>query len=240
MTTRLLFAGAVTLGLASTAGAQQMATDRVEAIMIAGGRDALPIHEEKLTVDIDGEYASATLVQTYLNNTPGRIEGNYRLRPGSGSHVDGFAYWNGEQKIVGEVFEKQTARQVYDSVTTRRRDPGLLEQDGEGAFTFKVFPIEAKEKKRVEMRWTKWLERRTKTVTYHAPVTRALLQASGQEQYNGCSQSTVRPQAASRLRAGARPQCPPQSAAARLLPGGWSVLQHHDVRGDRAVRHHLL
>src|SRR3569833_2002635 len=93
MTKRLVFAGAVTLGLVSTAGAQPIAADRVEATLSAGGHDALPIHEEKLTVDIDGEYASATLVQTYLNDTPGRIEGNYRLRPGSGSHVDSFVFW---------------------------------------------------------------------------------------------------------------------------------------------------
>src|SRR5215475_1610265 len=171
MTMRLVFAGAVTLGLVSTAGAQEMATDRVEAIMIAGGHDVLPIHEEKLTVDIDGEYASATLVQTYLNNTAGRIEGNYKLRPGSGSHVDGFAYWNGEQKIVGEVFERQTAHEVYNQVTARKRDPGLLEADGEGAFAFKVFPVEPHENKRVEVRWTKWLERHAQAVHFRAPVT---------------------------------------------------------------------
>jgi Ca-activated chloride channel family protein len=171
MTTRLVFAGAVTLGLVSTAGAQEMATDRVEAIMIAGGHDVLPLHEEKLTVDIDGEYASATLVQTYLNNTAGRVEGNYKLRPGSGSHVDGFAYWNGEQKIVGEVFERQTAHEVYNQVTARKRDPGLLEADGEGAFAFKVFPVEPRENKRVEVRWTKWLERHAQTVHFRAPVT---------------------------------------------------------------------
>jgi Ca-activated chloride channel family protein len=171
MTKRLVLAAAVTLALASPAGAQEIATDRVEAIMLAGGRDALPIHEEKLTVEIDGEYATATLVQTYLNHTAARIEGDYKLRPGSGSHVDGFAYWNGEQKIVGEVFERQTAHEVYNQVTARKRDPGLLEADGEGAFRFKVFPLEPHENKRVEVRWTKWLERHAQTVRFRAPVT---------------------------------------------------------------------
>jgi len=49
----------------------------------------------------------------------------------------------------------------------------LLEQDGEGAFAFRVFPIEASENKRVELRWTKWLDRRAKVVRYRAPITRA-------------------------------------------------------------------
>ncbi|HET9991835.1 MAG TPA: VIT and VWA domain-containing protein [Kofleriaceae bacterium] len=150
---------------------QQLATDRVEALMLATDGRPMPIHEERLDIMIDGEYATTTMHQTYLNKSGARIEGTYQLRPGTGSHVDGFAYWNGEQKIVGEVFEKQTAHRVYDSVVARKRDPGLLEENGEGQFSFKVFPIEANENKRVEVRWTKWLERHAQVVHYHAPIT---------------------------------------------------------------------
>ncbi|HEY5944112.1 MAG TPA: VIT and VWA domain-containing protein [Kofleriaceae bacterium] len=166
--------GAIAFGLWSGAASAQLTQEPVEAQMIATGRgDPMPVVEERLQVTIDGQHATTTLLQVYQNNTNARTEGQYRLRAGIDAHVDGFAYWNGEQKIVGEVFEKQTARQVYENVTRARRDPGLLEQDGEGAFSFRVFPIESKEKKRVEMRWTKWLERRVKTVRYHAPVTRS-------------------------------------------------------------------
>lgn len=148
--------------------------ERVEAVMLASGRtDSLPVVEERLQVAIDGQHATTTLLQVFENTTGARTEGRYRLRAGLDAHVEGFAYWNGEQKIVGEVFEKQTARAVYENVTGRGRDPGLLEQDGEGAFAFRVFPIEAKEQKRVELRWTKWLERTARIVRYHAPITRA-------------------------------------------------------------------
>jgi Ca-activated chloride channel family protein len=164
----------ILMGLWAGSAHAQLIQEPVEAVMIASGRsDPMPVVEERLTVTIDGQHATTTLLQVYENNTGGQTEGRYRLRAGMDAHVEGFAYWNGEQKIVGEVFEKQTARQVYEAVTSRRRDPGLLEQEGEGLFSFRVFPIEAKEKKRVEMRWTKWLDRRTKTVRYHAPVTRA-------------------------------------------------------------------
>ena len=168
------FVCAVILLVAPNAFAQLRQLDPVEAVMMASGRnDSMPVIEERLHVKIDGQHATSTLLQVYENNTGGRTEGRYRMRAGWGSHVEGFSYWNGEKKIVGEVFEKQTARQVYDRVTSQRRDPGLLEQDGEGAFSFKVFPIEPKEKKRVELRWTKWLPRQIKTVRYRAPITRA-------------------------------------------------------------------
>jgi Ca-activated chloride channel family protein len=174
MHVRLAALGTIVVGLWSGRADAQLIQEPVEAVMIASGRsDPMPVIEERLTVAIDGQHATTTLLQVYENNTGGQTEGRYRLRAGMNAHVEGFAYWNGEQKIVGEVFEQKMARQVYENVTARRRDPGLLEQTGEGVFGFRVFPIEAKEKKRVEMRWTKWLDRSTKTVRYHAPVVRA-------------------------------------------------------------------
>jgi len=157
---------------ASLAHAQQLATERLEAGMTSAENRAIPMAEERLRVTIDGQHATTTLLQVYENAGSSVIEGRYHLRLGTGSHVDGFAYWNGEQKIVGEVFERETARQVYDNVTARRRDPGILEQAGEGTFAFKVFPINPREKKRVEVRWTRWLERRGQTVHYRVPITR--------------------------------------------------------------------
>lgn len=158
---------------ATSAYAQLIQEDRIEAVMVTNGGGNLPLIEERVNIAIDGQHAATTLTQVYQNRTGAQAEGRYRLRAGLGSHVDGFAYWNGEQKIVGEVFEKQVAHQVYDGVTQRRRDPGLLEQDGEGAFAFKVFPIASNEKKRIELRWTKWLARNAQTVRYRAPLMRA-------------------------------------------------------------------
>src|SRR5580704_5691127 len=105
---RLALAGVVVVCLGGAASAQSIATDRVSALMLAD-RAEIPIHEERLTVAIDGEYAQSTLLQTFANSSNSRIEGRYELRPGQGSHVDGFAYWNGEQRIVGEVFERDNA-----------------------------------------------------------------------------------------------------------------------------------
>jgi Ca-activated chloride channel family protein len=168
----LALAGMVVVCLEPAATAQPIATDRLSAVMIATDRgDQLPVFAEKLVVDIDGQHAHADLQQTFNNGLSQQIEGHYQLQPGQGAHVDGFAYWNGEQKIVGEVFEKGTAERVYTEVTTRRRDPAILEQTGEGLYGFKVFPIAPGEHKRVEIAWSKWLERRDHTVEFRAPIS---------------------------------------------------------------------
>ncbi len=72
------------------------------------------------------------------------------FRLGQREMVDGFSYWNGSEKVVGEVLEKQAATQVYQQLSGVRRDPGLLEQEGD-QFRFRVFPVAPHEEKLVEL-----------------------------------------------------------------------------------------
>ncbi|MEM9190712.1 MAG: VIT and VWA domain-containing protein [Myxococcota bacterium] len=137
------------------------------------GRPApLRLIEEAVTVQIDGQHATSVIRQTHRNEANAQIEGRYRLRVGRGAQVEGFVYYNGTDKIVGEVFERELAREIYRDVTTARRDPGLLEQEGEGEFVFRIFPIAPGEDKRVEVRFSEWLPRQGNQVRYRVPVRR--------------------------------------------------------------------
>src|SRR5262249_27840607 len=120
---------------------------------------------ERVRIAIDHQYAETVLEQEFENISDARLEGRYVLRT-AGATVEGFAYWNGEQKIVGEVFEKRQARNLYDDVAGRKRDPGLLAQIGEGSFAFNVFPTEPHEKKRVEVRFGQRLAREGRRMQY--------------------------------------------------------------------------
>ncbi len=174
-----LAAAALALTLASLA--VDVTPARAQEAPRAAGLDAhaeegasvhLPLLSEQIAIRLDGEHAAATYTHVFQNESQARLEGNYHLMVGEGATATGFAYWNGEQKIVGEVFEREAARQVYDALTGLRRDPGLLEQTGEGAFSFHVFPIEPGERKRVQVMTSRWLTRRGGPVEYRAHVTR--------------------------------------------------------------------
>ena len=132
---------------------------------IDGASPNLKALSERVRIRIDRQYAQTVLEQEFENVGDQRLEGRYVLRT-AGATVEGFAYWNGEQKIVGEVFEKQSARNLYDDVVGKRRDPGLLEQTGEGSFAFNVFPIEPRERKRVEIRFGQRLPRTGRRLEY--------------------------------------------------------------------------
>jgi Ca-activated chloride channel family protein len=183
MRLRLASFAAVSIGFVSLSGLPARAqfrdwrTDTSWQTQLIGrsetaGSLRLPLVDEQIHVDIDAQHATTRLRQTYQNESGGRIEGLYTLRAGLGVRAEGFAYWNGEQKIVGEVFERAVARQVYENVVRRRRDPGLLEQTGDGVFSFAVSPIEPGERKRVEVTYSQWLPRQGTAVEYRAPVTR--------------------------------------------------------------------
>jgi Ca-activated chloride channel homolog len=128
--------------------------------------------EERIEVSIDRQHASTTLRYVYLNDTATVLEGRFSIRTPEGARIDGFAYYNGETKIVGEVFERETAREVYRRATEVRRDPGLLEQLGEGEFGFRVFPIAPGERKRIEVRFSTLLPARSGHVEYRVPISR--------------------------------------------------------------------
>src|SRR5439155_16778826 len=153
--------------LATPALAQGMLFERG----VEGQSPHLRAVSERVRIQIDHQYASTVLEQQFESLTEGRLEGRYVLRT-AGATVEGFAYWNGEDKIVGEVFEKQAARNLYENVAGLRRDPGLLEQTGEGSFAFRVFPIEPRERKRIEIRFGQRLARVGNLVQYRHTLGR--------------------------------------------------------------------
>ena len=132
--------------------------------------EPLPMVSTALTVKLDRQFADSTLTQTFLNRTDTQLEGRYQLQLGEGARVSGFSYWNGSKKIVGEVFEKEVAAEIYGEVTGQGRDPGLFEQTGEGAFAFRVFPIVAREEKKVEVKFGRYLARTGDHFEYRMPL----------------------------------------------------------------------
>lgn len=170
---RVLSTSLLSLGvLAGAPDSLAHAQGRLRAASPDGSPVDLDLVGERLEIAIDRQHAHTALRQAWRNGSALRVEGSYLLQAGESATVEGFAYYNGETRIVGEVFEKQTAADVYRDVTGLGRDPGLLEQVGEGAFSFRVFPVEAGERKRVEVEWDRWLPRHGKDLEYRATLAR--------------------------------------------------------------------
>lgn len=144
----------------------------LEARAEDGNSALLPLVNETIVTQLDDGHASEHFEHVFQNESKARVEGNYRLMIGEGAAATGFAYMNGKERIVGEIFEREAAQSVYEAMTGLRKDPGLLEQAGEGAFSFRVFPIEPGEKKKIEVDAARWLPRRDGAHEYRLRISR--------------------------------------------------------------------
>jgi hypothetical protein len=141
-----------------------------ERTFLRASGPGVPVVKEGLTVHIDHRYAVTDHRQIAQNETGRQTEAAYLLSAGSGAIATKFGYWNGDDEIKGELFERAPAKQMYDAVTRVRRDPGLLEELAPGTFRYRIFPFAAGEMKRIDVRWESWLVAHGRFVEYRAPL----------------------------------------------------------------------
>lgn len=129
----------------------------------------LSLREMTVDVGVARGTARVNVRQVFENHTGEVQEGTWRFRLSPSGAVGDFAVWDGLVRIPGVIVEKKRARAIYEELTTRRIDPGLLQQGeeedepspGKGAerpsggavFSVKVAPIPAWGTKRLELQY---------------------------------------------------------------------------------------
>ena len=89
----------------------------------------------------------------------------------SGASVSRFAmYVSPTQLIEGELVERKRAAEIYQSIVSRRRDPAILEQLGDNLFKMRVFPILARDEKRILLDFTLPLEPQAGQYQFRLPL----------------------------------------------------------------------
>jgi Ca-activated chloride channel family protein len=106
-----------------------------------GGR--LEIREQAVHVTINNGIAVTDVTQVFLNKENRIVEALYTFPVPKGASVSNFSMIINGKEMVGEVVEKERARQIYNSYKQTKRDPGLLEQVDFKRFEMRIFPIPA-------------------------------------------------------------------------------------------------
>ncbi|MBK9088382.1 MAG: hypothetical protein IPL90_04755 [Holophagales bacterium] len=127
----------------------------------------LSLGEMTVDVGVARGVARVNVRQVFENHTGEIQEGTWRFRLSPSGAVGDFAVWDGLVRIPGVIVEKKRARAIYEELTTRRIDPGLLQQgeeedpagggssrpSGGAVFSVKVAPIPSWGTKRLEMQY---------------------------------------------------------------------------------------
>jgi hypothetical protein len=109
--------------------------------------------------------------QSFYNPFGRQQEGQFLFNLPAGASVSRFAmYVSPTELIEGELVERQRAAEIYRSIVTRRRDPAILEQLGDNLFKMRVFPIFARDEKRILLDFTLPLEPQAGRYQFRLPL----------------------------------------------------------------------
>lgn len=148
-------------GILAMAGVLAGAGDgRAAGLLIAdgglGGQMEIVDHEVKVTVN--NGVAVTRVTQVFRNKENRTVEALYTFPVPRGASVANFSMWINGKEMVGEVVEKERAREIYNSYKAQRRDPGLLEQADYRTFEMRIFPVMPNAEQKVEVTYYQELE----------------------------------------------------------------------------------
>ncbi|HJQ69146.1 MAG TPA: VIT domain-containing protein [Blastocatellia bacterium] len=133
---------------------------------------ALPVSAIKIKASIDGQIATVKVEHLFRNETDDVLEGTYYYPVPEGAILLEFAVYDGDERRVGRVKEKQEARAAYAEAAAQGEDPAILEMTKSGWFQSRVYPIAPRSEKRVEIVYSQILPIKDNIATFEYPLGR--------------------------------------------------------------------
>ena len=141
-------------------------------LLVPTGSDrSLAIDSQQVAVRIDNGIAVTTVTQVFKTDAPQPLEALYTFPVPREASVSNFSMWINGKEVVGEVLERQRAREIYRQVTrVEKKDPGLLEQVDFKTFEMRVFPVPAKGEQRIQISYYQPVDYDSGFATYVYPL----------------------------------------------------------------------
>lgn len=98
-----------------------------------------------------GAYATARIEMTFATDPNWANEVDFMMKLPESCEATGFAYWFGDEYVKAKTVEKQRAAAIYEFITSRQRDPALIELVGRRQFRVRIAPIDPTKDLRVEI-----------------------------------------------------------------------------------------
>ncbi|MCB0172365.1 MAG: VWA domain-containing protein [Anaerolineae bacterium] len=131
----------------------------------------LTVESLRVDVTIDNQVATTHVEQVFRNDSQWSLEGTYIFPLPEEAAINDFAMWINGDRVEGQLYTKEEARQIYDTIVRRRLDPALLEYVGRDLFQASIFPIDPGDTRRVELEYTQILPVDNGLVQYVLPLT---------------------------------------------------------------------
>jgi hypothetical protein len=139
------------------------------------GQEAkLSLRKCHIDVHIEDGFARTTIDQTYFNHTAARLEGTFYFPLPADASLSRLAMYVDGRLTEGGMVERDYGRQVYERIVTSQRDPALLEWVDGSTFKMRVFPLEARQEKRLILSFSQRLPALYGELQYRFPAGHSL------------------------------------------------------------------
>ena len=130
----------------------------------------LEVAYHHVNVKIDGQIATTSVDQEFYNPNSQRLEGTYLFPVPKGSQIDKFTMDIGGQQVQAELLPADKARQIYEDIVRKMKDPALMEYADRDVFRVRVYPIEPHSTKHITLSYTQVLKADSGLVNYTYPL----------------------------------------------------------------------
>ena len=152
----------------------QHAGGSVTVVDPQGQEMKLSLRKFHLDVHIEDGFARTTIDQTYFNHTWQQLEGTFRFPLPADASVSRLAMYVNGQLMEGGMVERDYGRNVFEQIRHTKRDPALLEWVDGSTFQMRVFPLEARQEKRILLSYTQRLANDYGRSVYRFPAGHSL------------------------------------------------------------------
>ncbi|HMF12649.1 MAG TPA: VIT domain-containing protein, partial [Gemmataceae bacterium] len=139
------------------------------------GQEAkLSLRKYHVDVHVEDGFARTTIDQTYFNHHDTRLEGTFYFQLPADASLSRLAMYVDGSKMEGGMVERDFGRAVYEEIVYRQKDPALLEWVDGSTFKMRVFPLEARQEKRIILSYTQRLPALYGQLQYRFPAGHSL------------------------------------------------------------------
>ena len=124
----------------------------------------------RVTVEIQDQVAQVEVDQAFVNDSEVPLEATYVFPLPEDAAISDFSLYVDGERLEGRILDKEEAREIYESIVRRNRDPALLEYVGRNAFQAQVFPIPPHGERRVQISYTQLLSQEAGLVHFLYPL----------------------------------------------------------------------
>ncbi|HOT95741.1 MAG TPA: VIT and VWA domain-containing protein [bacterium] len=130
----------------------------------------LEVRYHHVEVKITDQVAVTAVDQLFINPYPVQLEGTYLFPVPRGGQLDRFSMEIDGRPVEAELLDAAKARDLYEEIVRKQRDPALLEYFGQELYRLRIFPILPHGEKHIRLRYTQLLASQDGLVEYRYPL----------------------------------------------------------------------